>query len=119
MIKLLGTDQVIGASKILLRFVLLLMGDRQIPSIRLTLIQSQLPFIKMLYFLGFTPDVKVWEVLFDKSRNFKSAKRAYDLKGHKAGLLSIAFSADSSRIASLSKDSTWKLWKTNGMINLF
>ena len=66
--------------------------------------------------LGFTPDVKVWEVMFDKSRNFKSTKRAYDLKGHKAGLLSIAFSADSSRIVSLSKDSTWKLWKTNGII---
>ncbi|XP_067936405.1 transducin beta-like protein 2 isoform X2 [Watersipora subatra] len=59
---------------------------------------------------GFTPDVKVWEVSFDKVKQFKSVKRAFDLTGHNAGVLSVAFSADSSRAATVAKDMTWKLW---------
>lgn len=58
--------------------------------------------------------MKVWEVSFDRAKEFKGVKRVFDLKGHKAGVLSLAFSADSSRVATLSKDSTWKLWKTDG-----
>ncbi|XP_071094018.1 transducin beta-like protein 2 [Haliotis cracherodii] len=62
---------------------------------------------------GFTPDVKVWEVLFDKSGTFKEVKRAYELKGHGAGVHSFSFSNDSSRMASVSKDGTWKFWDTD------
>ncbi|KAJ8312489.1 hypothetical protein KUTeg_009862 [Tegillarca granosa] len=33
---------------------------------------------------GFTPDVKVWEVCFDKGGMFQDVKRAFELKGHSA-----------------------------------
>ncbi|XP_064647954.1 transducin beta-like protein 2 [Lineus longissimus] len=62
---------------------------------------------------GFTPDVKVWEVVYDKGSNFKEVTKAFDLKGHKAGVYSFAFNCDSTRMASVSKDGTWKLWNTN------
>ncbi|CAF0719924.1 unnamed protein product [Brachionus calyciflorus] len=62
---------------------------------------------------GFTPDVKIWEVAFDKTDNFKEIKRAFELKGHSAGVYSFAFNADSTRMVSVSKDKTWKLWNTN------
>ncbi|GCC26260.1 hypothetical protein chiPu_0004675 [Chiloscyllium punctatum] len=62
---------------------------------------------------GFTPDVKVWEVCFTKSGSFREVMRAFDLKGHSAGIYSFAFSNDSTRMATISKDGTWKLWDTD------
>ncbi|XP_028662773.1 transducin beta-like protein 2 [Erpetoichthys calabaricus] len=62
---------------------------------------------------GFTPDVKVWEVCFGKGGDFKEVTRAFDLKGHSAGVHYFAFSNDSRRMASISKDNTWKLWDTD------
>ncbi|GCB59910.1 transducin beta-like protein 2 [Scyliorhinus torazame] len=62
---------------------------------------------------GFTPDVKVWEVCFTKSGTFREVLRAFDLKGHSAGIYSFAFSNDSRRMATVSKDGTWKLWDTD------
>ncbi|XP_023675176.1 transducin beta-like protein 2 [Paramormyrops kingsleyae] len=62
---------------------------------------------------GFTPDVKVWEVCFGKSGEFKEVTRAFELKGHSAGVYSLAFSNDSRRMATVSKDGTWKLWDTD------
>ncbi|XP_043574569.1 transducin beta-like protein 2 isoform X1 [Chiloscyllium plagiosum] len=62
---------------------------------------------------GFTPDVKVWEVCFTKSGSFREVMRAFDLKGHSAGIYSFAFSNDSTRMATVSKDGTWKLWDTD------
>ncbi|KAM8834725.1 transducin beta-like protein 2 [Synchiropus picturatus] len=62
---------------------------------------------------GFTPDVKVWEVCFTKSGEFKEVMRAFDLKGHQAGVHAFAFSNDSNRMVSVSKDGTWKLWNTD------
>jgi len=61
---------------------------------------------------GFTSDVKVWQVVFDKMGEFKEVSRAFELKGHTAGVESFAFNDDSSRMASVSKDKTWKLWDT-------
>ncbi|KAM3838062.1 transducin beta-like protein 2, partial [Diretmus argenteus] len=46
---------------------------------------------------GFTPDVKVWEVCFGKGGEFKEVTRAFDLKGHSAGVHCFAFSNDSHR----------------------
>jgi hypothetical protein len=46
---------------------------------------------------GFTPDVKIWEVCFDKSGNFNQIKRAFELKGHLAGVYNFSFNADSSK----------------------
>ncbi|KAH9525717.1 Transducin beta-like protein 2 [Bulinus truncatus] len=62
---------------------------------------------------GFTPDVKVWEVLFDKSGTFKEVKRAFELKGHSAAVYSFDFNMDARRMASVSKDGTWKFWDTD------
>lgn len=46
---------------------------------------------------GFTPDVKVWEVSFDKGGNFREVVRAFELKGHSAGVYCFSFSNDSRR----------------------
>ncbi|KAB5543183.1 hypothetical protein PHYPO_G00076250 [Pangasianodon hypophthalmus] len=62
---------------------------------------------------GFTPDVKVWEVCFAKTGEFKEVTRAFDLKGHSAGVYSFDFSNDSRRMVTVSKDGTWKLWDTD------
>lgn len=62
---------------------------------------------------GFTPDVKVWEVCFGKGGEFREVLRAFDLKGHSAGVHAFAFSNDSHRMATVSKDGTWKLWNTD------
>ncbi|XP_041096888.1 transducin beta-like protein 2 isoform X1 [Polyodon spathula] len=62
---------------------------------------------------GFTPDVKVWEVCFGKGGDFKEVARAFDLKGHSAGVCSFSFSNDSRRMVTVSKDGTWKLWDTD------
>ncbi|KAK6192688.1 hypothetical protein SNE40_004117 [Patella caerulea] len=61
---------------------------------------------------GFTPEVKVWEVIFDKGGNYKESKRAYELKGHNSGVTSFSFSNDSFKVATVSKDGTWKLFNT-------
>ena len=66
---------------------------------------------------GFTPDVKVWEVKFSRSGDFEKAARAFDLtgavsvdllsmfknccSGHRSGVYSFAFSADSGKMATV------------------
>ncbi|XP_066130632.1 transducin beta-like protein 2 isoform X3 [Saccopteryx bilineata] len=62
---------------------------------------------------GFTPDVKIWEVCFGKKGDFQEVVRAFELKGHSAAVHFFAFSNDSRRMASVSKDGTWKLWDTD------
>ncbi|XP_006859758.1 PREDICTED: transducin beta-like protein 2 isoform X2 [Chrysochloris asiatica] len=62
---------------------------------------------------GFTPDVKVWEVCFGKKGDFQEVTRAFELKGHSAAVHCFAFSNDSRRMASVSKDGTWRLWDTD------
>ncbi|KAK9512844.1 hypothetical protein O3M35_001171 [Rhynocoris fuscipes] len=59
---------------------------------------------------GFAPDVKVWEVQFNKTGEFKQVCRAFELTGHTSGIFDFAFNADSSLIATVSKDRTWKLF---------
>ncbi|XP_074120192.1 transducin beta-like protein 2 isoform X1 [Sminthopsis crassicaudata] len=62
---------------------------------------------------GFTPDAKVWEICFSKSGQFREVARAFELKGHTAGIHFLAFSSDSCRMATVSKDGKWKLWATD------
>uniref|UniRef100_A0A3P9PU02 Transducin beta like 2 n=1 Tax=Poecilia reticulata TaxID=8081 RepID=A0A3P9PU02_POERE len=62
---------------------------------------------------GFTPDVKVWEICFGKGGEFREVARAFDLKGHSAGVHAFDFSNDSHRMVTVSKDGTWKLWNTD------
>ena len=68
---------------------------------------------------GFAPDARVWEVLFSKSGEFQEVKRVFDLTGHSSGVYDVAFDADSSHMATVSKDGTWKLFdtKSNPKIN--
>ena len=58
---------------------------------------------------GFTPDVKVFEVKF-KGGNFEKVSRAFELTGHTSGVYHFDISGDSTRIATLSKDGSWKLF---------
>ena len=63
---------------------------------------------------GFTSDVRFFEVCFEKSNgNFKEIRKAFDLKGHNAQVLSFSQNKDSTRAATISKDNTWKLWNTD------
>ncbi|XP_025831843.1 transducin beta-like protein 2 [Agrilus planipennis] len=61
---------------------------------------------------GFAPDVKVWEVVFNKAGEFQEVKRAFELSGHTSGVYDVAFDADTSHMATVSKDGTWKLFDT-------
>lgn len=68
------------------------------------------PCGKFVASAGFTPDVKLWVVEFTKTDEFKQVSRAMELKGHSAGVFHFSFSADSTRMATVSKDGTWKIW---------
>ncbi|KMQ94257.1 mrna-capping enzyme [Lasius niger] len=59
---------------------------------------------------GFTPEVNVWEVVFGKSGEFKQVVKAFDLAGHTSGVHDFAFSADTSRMATVSKDGTYRFY---------
>ncbi|XP_075978394.1 transducin beta-like protein 2 isoform X2 [Anticarsia gemmatalis] len=61
---------------------------------------------------GFAPDVKVMEVCFTKNGEFKQVTKAYELTGHSSGVYDVAFDVDTSHIATISKDGTWKLYHT-------
>lgn len=64
---------------------------------------------------GFTPEAKTWEVIFDKSGEFKEIKQIPQLTlgGHSSGVYDVAFDVDSSHMATVSKDGTWRLFDTN------
>lgn len=70
----------------------------------------------LFVFAGFTPDVKVWEVKFNKSEGFEGVRRAFDLSGHKAGIFSCDINSDSTRMVSVSRDGTWRLYNTDSKI---
>lgn len=63
---------------------------------------------------GFSPDVKVMEVCFTKTGDFKQVTKAYELTGHNSGIYDVAFTPDTSHVATISKDGTWKLYHTSG-----
>lgn len=62
--------------------------------------------------LGFSPDVKVWEVKFNKSGEYLKTINAFNLSGHTSGVYDISFDQDTSHIATISKDGTWKIFNT-------
>ena len=61
---------------------------------------------------GFTSDVKIWEVKFSRTGDFEKVTRAFNLGGHTSGIYSFSFSSDSSKVATVSKDGTWKVFNT-------
>lgn len=72
-----------------------------------------LTVITSLICQGFTPEVRVWEVVFSKSGEFEKVNRAFELVGHTSGIYSFDFSPDSGKMVTLSKDGTWRLYNTN------
>jgi len=71
------------------------------------------PDAKLVGTSGFTPEVKLWQVCYSKSGSFERVNRAFELTGHTSGILSFDFSPDSSRMVTLSKDGTWRLYNTD------
>lgn len=69
--------------------------------------------LHLIHVLGFTPDAKVWRLKFGASESFEGVKRAYDLTGHKASIYSCSMNADCTRMVTVSKDGTWKLFDTD------
>ncbi|XP_018570810.1 transducin beta-like protein 2 isoform X3 [Anoplophora glabripennis] len=63
---------------------------------------------------GFTPEARVWEVIFNKSGEFVEIKQVKQLtlSGHSSGVYDVAFDVDSSHMATVSKDGTWHLYDT-------
>lgn len=76
------------------------------------------PCDKFVVASGFTSDVKIWEVIFNKSGDFQEIKRVFELTGHSSGVTDVAFDVDTSHIATVSKDGTWKLFDTKSKFNL-
>lgn len=70
------------------------------------------PCARFVVASGFDPDVKVWEVKFSKLGEFQQLSRAFELTGHSSGVYDVGFSADSSRMVTVSKDGTWRAFNT-------
>ena len=68
----------------------------------------------MFFFsVGFTPEVRVWEVVFARTGEFEKVNKAFELAGHTSGIYCFDYSPDSARMVSVSKDGTWRLYNTN------
>lgn len=76
------------------------------------------PIEKKNYFAGFTSDVRVFEMVYDKTDNFQALKKVFDLVGHNSRIFSSDFSTDCSKMVTVSKDGTWKLYDTSGKLKL-
>ena len=50
---------------------------------------------------------------FSRSGDFEKVVRAFNLSGHSSGVYSFSFSADSSKVATVSKDGSWKVFNTD------
>lgn len=70
--------------------------------------------LKNSFILGFAPDVKVWEVILTKAGEYQEVKKVFALTGHTSGVYDVAFDVDSSHMATVSKDGTWKLFDIKG-----
>eukprot|EP00051_Salpingoeca_urceolata_P031470 m.11700 g.11700 ORF g.11700 m.11700 type:complete len:446 (+) comp4086_c0_seq1:220-1557(+) len=58
---------------------------------------------------GFTPEVHIWEVVTSGGSDIECAE-VMNLTGHTAGVYHFAFSLDSRRAVSVSKDGTWRMY---------
>lgn len=66
---------------------------------------------EIIFVKGFTPDVNVFEVVFKQSE-FKQVSKAFDLAEHTSGVHDFGFSADTSQMATVSKDGTYRFYDT-------
>lgn len=58
----------------------------------------------------------MWLVQYNKAGDFGQTTRAFELSGHTAGVYEAAFNCDTTRIATISKDGTWKVFNINGIL---
>ncbi|KAJ3079966.1 Transducin beta-like protein 2, partial [Quaeritorhiza haematococci] len=70
------------------------------------------PDAKFIALGAFTSDVKIWEIKYDRATSQpKSVDRAMELKGHSRGVTALDFGGpDSKRVATVSRDDTFRLW---------
>lgn len=54
----------------------------------------------------------MWEVKFAKTGEYQKTVNVFNLSGHNSGIYDIAFDKDTSHIATVSKDGTWKIFDT-------
>jgi len=66
----------------------------------------------------FTSDVKIYEILYDRTGSFVAIKKAMDLKGHKRKVTAIDFSPDGSKAVTASEDGTLRIWNINVRYNM-
>ncbi|CAJ0605600.1 unnamed protein product [Cylicocyclus nassatus] len=62
---------------------------------------------------GFTPDVIVYEVTFNREGVFQDAKKAFNLTDHHSGVFSVAFNSNASRAVTVSRDGFWRVFDTD------
>jgi len=62
---------------------------------------------------GWTPDVKVYAVTFNRNGTYKQVQDAFILQGHTTTVCSFAFNLDSTRMLTVSKDGTWRVFDTD------
>ena len=62
---------------------------------------------------GFAPDVKVWTVKGGKG--FDKVVRGFECSGHTSGIFHMSWRSDSSHLATISKDQTWKVFNLQDM----
>lgn len=63
-----------------------------------------------VYPTGYAPDVKLWEVKFNKSGGYEKTLRAFELCGHNSGVFDFSFDPESAHVATICKDGTWKIF---------
>lgn len=54
----------------------------------------------------------MWEVKFAKTGEYQKTVNVFNLSGHNSGIYDLAFDKDTSHIATVSKDGTWKIFDT-------
>lgn len=60
-----------------------------------------------------SPDVKIFEVKFEKDKNFKSIGKVMNLGDHKAGVFNISCSLQENRVVTISTDNFLRVWNIN------
>eukprot|EP01116_Phalansterium_solitarium_P006066 TRINITY_DN18382_c0_g1_i1.p1 TRINITY_DN18382_c0_g1~~TRINITY_DN18382_c0_g1_i1.p1 ORF type:complete len:424 (-),score=81.58 TRINITY_DN18382_c0_g1_i1:7-1233(-) len=77
------------------------------------------PDCTLLGIAAWTGDVKLWNVQYNKETGtFEKAVKVMNLGEHRSTVYGLSFNSDSSRIATTSKDGTWKLWKLDVRWNI-
>jgi len=72
------------------------------------------PDSRFISIAAWTGDVRIWEIKYNKeTHDFEGINKVMELKGHKSAIFCVDISQNSSRVATTSKDGTWKLWKTD------